>query len=399
MNKLKKIVTGNDWLLYFMCVFTSAFGCLMVYSATKNSAEAAGSLFSHDFLINAAASVLGMIICVIISYFDYNSIIRVFPIVGGICLALILALFVWGVGPIDRPDAVCWLPIIKTGSFTLNFQPSELAKIGFLVTFSAHVDAVKHDINKLKNVILLTFHALIPIGLIILTDDLGTAIVFGFMFVGMMFAAGLKLRYFAIAIGAFVAASPLIWTKFLSSFHRQRILAIYYPDALSKTVLRNTIYQQQRAVTAIGSGGFFGDGLFKGTLTQSPDGVPVNESDMVFSVVGEELGFIGAFGLVLLLALICIRIMYIGRKSANLPGAILCYGCAFMIASQTILNIGMCLKMIPCIGITLPFVSAGGSSSLCIYFGIGLAMGVYRFNKYRPAGNFRYDGISTPFSD
>ncbi len=398
-KKLVNAVKNTDIVLYLMCILTSVFGCLMVYSATRNEAISEGILMGRECLIMISSAGLGIIICAIISFLDYNSIVRVWPLVGGACILLLLSLFIWGEAPPDRPNAICWLPIIKTGSLTVNFQPSELAKIGFLVTFSAHLDLVKHEINKLKNVIMLTIHALIPIGIIILTDDLGSAMIFGFMFVGMMFAAGLQLRYFALAFGAFVAVVPVLWTKFLSSFHRQRFLAVYYPSALSESVYKARIYQQQRAVTAIGSGGFFGDGFLKGTYTQSNSGIPVNESDMVFSVVGEELGFIGGFLLLVVLALICIKIVRNGKNSATMPGSLICYGTVFMISSQVVMNVGMCLKMLPCIGITLPFISAGGSSNLCIYFAIGLCMSVYRYNKNTTPINFRYNGINTPFEE
>lgn len=399
VNKLKTFIKETDFILYFGCILTSVFGCLMVYSATKNEALSSGNSIGRECLVMILAASVGIVACFIISFFDYNSIVRIWPIIGGVCLALIGALFIWGEAPADRPDARCWLPIIETSSISINFQPSELAKVGFLVTFAAHLNMVKGEINKIKNVILLTFHALVPMGLIILTDDLGSAMIFGFMFVGMMFMAGLKIRYFLMAIGSIVAVAPLLWTKFLSSFHRQRILAIYYPAALSESVYKAKIYQQQRAVNAIGSGGFFGDGFLKGTYTQSPSGVPVNESDMVFSVVGEELGFIGGLILLAMLAFICIWIMRTGKKSATLPGAAICYGTAFMIASQVFMNIGMCLKLLPCIGITLPFISAGGSSNMCIYFAIGLCMSVYRFNTDKSPTNFRYMGINTPFSE
>ena len=110
-------------------------------------------------------------------------------------------------------------------------------------------------------------------------------------------------------------------------------------------------------------------------------------------------GFIGCIGLLLILSLIIIRIAIIAKKSRNLTGALLCYGTVFMIGAQTIINIGMCLMLLPSIGITLPFMSAGGSSNLCIYFAIGIAMSVYRFNCDRPPTNFRFVGISTPFNE
>ncbi|MCR5151351.1 MAG: FtsW/RodA/SpoVE family cell cycle protein [Clostridiales bacterium] len=396
-NSFKEAIKETDFLLYIVCILTSAFGVLMVMSATKNSAEKQELTISRECLIMIFAAAIGIIACFIISLLDYNSFVRIWPVVAAVCLLLVLALFIWGEAPADRPDAKCWLPILKIGSTTVNFQPSELAKVGFLITFAFHINKVRRDINKIKNVALLVLHALVPIGLIILTDDLGSAIVFGLMMVGMLSAAGLKWWYFAMALAAFAAAAPLVWTKFLSGFHRQRVLAIYYPSALSETVYKNVIYQQQRCVNAIGSGGLTGDGLFKGTYTQSAAGVPVNESDMVFSVVGEELGFIGAIGLLAVMAFIAVRIAATGKRSLNLTGSLICYGTAFMIAGQTILNIGMCLKLLPCIGITLPFVSAGGSSCLCVYLAIGMCMSVYRFNKSKEINSLSLMNITTPF--
>lgn len=398
-GSLKPVLRETDFFLYLTCILTSAFGALMVYSATRNDAIADGDFISRDCLIMILASGVGIAFCILISFLDYDSVVHLWPFIGGICLLLILLLFPFGDGPSDRPNARCWLPIITLGDTKVNFQPSELAKIGFIITFTAHIEAVKDNINSIRNVLLLSLHALVPIGLIIITDDLGSAIVFALIFVGMMFVAGVKLRYFAVAIGMGIAFIPLLWTKFLSAFHRQRILAIYYPEALSEYDYKKIIYQQQRCVNAIGSGQFWGDGLFKGSYTQSPTGVPVNESDMVLSVVGEELGFVGCMALLLILSLIIIRIAYVAKKSRNLTGALLCYGVVFMIGAQTIINIGMCLMLLPSIGITLPFMSAGGSSNLCIYFGIGIAMSVYRFNCDRPPTNFRLVGISTPFSE
>ena len=397
-SSIKYHLKETDLLLYITCIITSAFGALMVYSATRYEAIRDEDLISRECLLMIVAAGIGIIACFFISYLDYTALVRLWPFLGGICLVLVLLLFPFGDAPSDRPDARCWLPIIKTDGFSVNFQPSELAKIGFIITFTAHIDAVKNNINSVKNIILLTLHALVPIGLIILTGDLGSAIVFAFIFVGMMFVSGVKLRYFAIAIGAVIAVLPLVWVKFLSSFHRQRILAIYYPEALSEQTYKNIVFQQQRAINAIGSGQLFGDGLFKGTYTQSA-AVPVNESDMVFSVVGEELGFVGCIALLAVLAFIIIKIISVGKTSRNLIGSLLCYGTAFMIGAQVIINIGMCLMLLPCVGITLPFISAGGSSNLCIYFAIGIVMSVYRFNANRDPINFRLVNISTPFSE
>ncbi len=396
-DRMKNAFKDTDFILFFACLAASIYGFLMVHSATRNEALESGLPISRELIVMIASAAIGIILCVIISYFDYNSIERMWFFVGAVCLLLILALFVWGEAPEDRPNAKCWLPILQK-PFTVYFQPSELAKIGFLITFSTHAEKVRRDMNKIINVLLLSLHALVPIGLIILTDDLGSAIVFGFMFIGMMFMAGLKIRYFVAAFGAIAAAIPVLWTKFLSNFHRQRILAVYYPDALSETVYKARIYQQQRAVNAIGAGGLFGDGLFKGTYTQSPAGIPVNESDMVFSVVGEELGLVGGVLLLSILTFICLRIIKTARSAHNVSGSLICYGTVFMISSQAIMNIGMCLKLLPCIGITLPFISAGGSANLCIYLAIGLVMSVYRFNRNKSLDSLSIYNITTQFA-
>lgn len=398
-STIKYALKETDFLLFITCVLTTAFGALMVSSATRNDAIEAGDLISRECLIMILAAGVGIIACIFISFLDYDAIVGLAPFIGGFCILLLLSLFIFGEGTEDRPEAICWIPIIKTESFSVKFQPSELVKIGFMVTFTAHIEAVKDNINSLKNVIFLAVHALIPIGIIILTDDLGSAIVFAIMFVGMMFVAGVRLRYFAVAAGAVIAMMPLLWTKFLAAFHKRRILAIYYPSALSDEVYRDVVYQQQRGLNAIGSGQFWGDGLFKGTYTQSAAGVPVNESDMVFTVVGEELGFVGCIALLAVLAFIVAKIVSVGKKSRNLTGSMLCFGAAFMIGAQTIINIGMCLMLLPSIGITLPFMSAGGSSNLCIYFAIGIVMSVYRFNRNRSPVNFRLTHVSTPFAE
>ncbi len=398
-STIKYALKETDFILYIACMLTSAFGALMVHSATRNDAIADGDIISRECLIMIIAASAGIIACFVISFLDYDAIVRLWPLVGGVCLLLLLLLFPFGDGPSDRPGARCWLPIIQTDSFVVNFQPSELAKIGFLITFTAHIEAVKDNINSIKNILLLALHAIVPIGIIIITDDLGSAMVFAFIFIGMMFVAGVQVRYFVVAVGGIIALVPLLWTKFLASFHKYRILAIYFPSALSEEIYETYIYQQQRGVNAIGSGGFWGDGLFKGTYTQSATGVPVNESDMVFTVVGEELGFIGAMAFLAVMVLIIVRIVAVGKKSRNLAGGLLCFGTAFMIGAQTIINIGMCLKLLPCVGITLPFMSAGGSSNLCSYVAIASVMSVYRFNCNRDPVNFRLVNISTPFSE
>ncbi len=391
-STLKYILKETDWFLLIACIITSAFGALMVYSATYRSIPE-GSFIAKECLSTILGSLIGICIGFIISNFEYELFLRLSPIIAIVGIILLVGLFKFGWAPPDRPDSKCWYDLK-----VIYFQPSELVKIGFIITFATHLDSVKEELNSIKNVALLCLHGLVPTGLVILTGDLGSALVFLVIFVGMMFMAGLNLRYFAVAgVGAIVAA-PILWIKFFAEHQKNRFLAIYYPSALTEEKYKSVIYQQERGLRAIGSGMLKGDGFLKGALTQSGY-VPVNGSDMIFTVIAEELGFFGCIFLLAALTVIVLRLSSDGKKSANFSGNLICTGVALMIASQSIINIGMCLALLPCIGITLPFISSGGSSNMCVYLGIGLALSVYRFNCDREPVSFRVRNISTPFRE
>ena len=390
LQSIKKGIKTTDKLLLTLCLAASAFGLLMVYSATLNTLSE-GEAMSRIVLVMLCAVAVGVVCCIIISFIDYEMILRMWFIIGGACLIMMLLLFPFGDAPPERPDARSWFDF----GF-INFQPSELFKIAFIITFSVHLDYVGDKINDFKNAILLCVHGAVPAMIVVLTGDLGSALVFVSIFVGLMFVSGLGAKYFVAAVAMIVAAAPILWFGFFDDFQKNRFLAVYAPNAMDEATYKQLIFQQQQSVNAIGSGRFFGQGLFKGPYTQS-NSVPVNESDMVFSVIGEELGFVGAVAALALLALIIVKIVIIGMKSKDNMSALVCYGTAIMIGAQTIINIGMCLKILPCIGITLPFFSAGGSSNLCIYIAIGIIMSIYRFNQHSEASNFRYNRITTPF--
>lgn len=396
MNKIlywvKDIIHGTDKLLLSMCLLMSLIGSLMVFSATKPGLEP-NEIISRDARTMIIAVFMGIIAALVISLVDYEAITRLWPIAAVVCLGLMLSLFVIGKSPSGRDDAISW---IKLGGF--YFQPSELLKIGFIITFSVHLDSVKDDINKLGNVILLGIHAMIAIGLVVLTGDLGSAVVFMVITIGMLFMSGLYLRYFLFGAGAVVLVAPILWFEFLSDFQKQRFLAVYSPSSLTDAVYKDVIMQQKNALSAIGSGGIFGQGLFQGTYTQHSI-VPESENDMIFSVVGEELGFVGSVAVLLLLTLIIIKIVFVGQKAVSLRGKLICDAVAVMISTQIVVNIGMCLNVLPCVGITLPFMSAGGSSNLCIYLAIGMVLSVYRTSQFRKPVDFKYGKLYTPFTD
>ncbi|MCL2447054.1 MAG: FtsW/RodA/SpoVE family cell cycle protein [Oscillospiraceae bacterium] len=383
-NKQKTILGGSgsgargllrwtDWPTLLLCLACSVFGLVMVHSATHRAAELAGRTISRDVVIMALAILVGLAAAVVMSFIDYEILLRYWWIIAIGCVLLMLLLFTsLGWAPDIRPDARRWIRLTET----LTFQPSELLRLGFIISFTWHIHRVRDNINQIKNIALLGAHALVPFGLVVITGDLGSALVLLFVTIGMLFLAGLKLRWFAAILAMAAAAAPLIWFQFISTFQRNRILALYFPDSLPPEIVARDMYQQNQAMIAIGSGQLTGRGLFN-----SATHVPLQEHDMIFSLIGEELGFIGAVLAVALLAAVIIRLVLVSSRTRNLRARLLCSGVAFMIGAQAIINIGVTLRLLPVTGITLPFFSAGGSASLTIYLLIGLVLAVFRYQN------------------
>ena len=370
-----KIIKQTDKIFLAICLALSVFGIVMVSSATFSG----DSFLSRDAKVMILATCLGLIAAMVISFIDYDIILKLWPLVGLVCVVAMLGLFKFGVSPEGRSDAFSWY---KIGS--LYFQPSEIVKIGFIITFAYHLSKVKNDISSLKNVFFLCVHAMIPIVLVVATGDMGSALIFIFMFIGMMFAAGVHWMYFPAGAAVIAVASPVIWLKVFDDIQRNRILALFNPEAYP-----TEIYQQNQARKAIINGGFSGMGLFEGELSHSTL-LPERQNDMIFSVVCEETGFIGAVILILLFILFSIRIVKVGKRSGNFAAEMLSYGVVFMIMPQAIINIGMCTRLLPVIGITLPFISAGGSSVVCLYLAVGLILSIYRSSGDINYEDFRY---------
>ena len=367
---MKSLLKGTDWPTLILCMVTSAFGLLMVHSATLSAAELADRAFSTTVVTSALGVGLGLIAALAMSFLDYEILLRFWYVIAGISLLLMLALIPFGVSPPGRDDATRWLTLIPD---QLYFQPSELLKLAFIISFTWHLHRVREHINKLRHVVLLGIHAIIPFGLVAVTGDLGSALVLLFATIGMLFLAGLKLRWFLAIFATAAAAMPLLWFNFIDDFQRNRILALYWPSSLPESVVNTVMFQQNQSMAAIGAGQLTGRGLFNGSVP-----VPVQDSDMIFSLVGEELGFLGALAVILLLAAVIIRLVRVSGRTRNLRARLMCAGAAFMIGAQAIVNIGVAVRLLPVTGITLPFFSAGGSANLSLYLTIGLALTVFR---------------------
>ncbi len=373
INREKSFFTflkGTDFVTLLSALIASAYGLSLVYSATHSSLKD-GKIISSDVRSMIVSVLLGVIIAIVVSNIDYEIISKLWPIIAAGCAALMVYTFFFGVAPSARQDAKSWIDLK-----IFYFQPSELLKVGFIISFSYHLDLVRDKINKIKTIIPLVIHGAVPVGLVMMTGDAGSALIFLVMFIGMLFFARVNIGYFVAGICAIIVGFTVAWkVGIINGIQRQRIVALFYPNDFA-----DVMYQQTNGKIALGSGGLLGQGYLKGSMTQS-GAVPENQNDMILSVAGEELGFIGALFVVLILGFLVLRVLKTAMSARDNVGYLMCSGISVMLFAQMLVNIGMELSLLPCIGITLPLFSAGGSSSLCIYLALGIALSVYRYSR------------------
>ncbi len=257
---------------------------------------------------------------------------------------------------------------IRIPYFPIGIQTSEFVKLFFIISFSRHLDLVREKINRFTSVLQLALHAGIIVGLILLQGDLGTALVYLFFIAVMLFSAGLSVWYFVGVLLAVAAVSPIIWPH-LEEYQRQRILVGFNPelDPLVKG------FQPLMSRSAIASGGMFGKGIFGGTVYKE---VPYVYTDFLFCITCEKFGIFGALVFFALMITLVVRIIIIATRTRRRYGSYICVGIAAILVAQTFENIGMCLAMLPVVGITLPLMSYGGSSVLSTYLMLGVIQSI-----------------------
>lgn len=363
-RRIADYIRECDKLLYILLIITTLFGCVMVLSTTYNHY---GQDFGN-FITQLGALVLGLIAIIVISNFDYKNFSRFWFLIAAVGIIPVVLTFFIGFAP-GVTDDKAWLMLPGN----ISFQPSELLKVCFVLTFSYHCHALGDKVEKFWHTCLLCVHGAIPVVLIHLQGDDGTALIFALMFVGMMFVAGVKARYFIIALCTVAVALPFVYLLIMNEDQQARINALFFG---AETDYLNTLYQQYRGRIGMANGGIFGQGLFNGTLTQT-SGIPYAYNDFIFTSIGEELGLVGCLAVLVLIAAICIRILRIGFRSETKLGLVICAGIFTMIVGQTVINVGMCLWLLPVIGVALPFFSAGGTSLLCTFLGLAVVMSVH----------------------
>lgn len=372
MRKLLHIaisyIRQTDYWLWLLCLGLSGFSAVLL-SGIVYSGVMGNAVSLRTILVQVGATGLGALCALFISKFDYHTFTKLWKLHVPAAYFLVGLTFFIGQGTQQRLSDKSWIAIPGT---SMTIQPTEFLKISFILALAYHLSHVRDDIDNPQTILGLCLHGAVPVLLVHFQGDDGTALVFAMIFIGMVFAAGISWKYIIPAVGSLVAALPVIWFFVMNSDQKQRILALYDPSA----DIRGILYQQNNAKLAIGSGKIWGKGIF----TENHKYVPVVHNDFIFSFIGESLGFVGCLAVIVVLIVLCAKILSDAHKAEDMQGYLICIGVFSMISFQAIINIGMCLSLLPVIGITLPFLSYGGSSVLATYLGIGLVFSVYMRN-------------------
>lgn len=399
-NLITTYLKKTDWVYLALCVFCSALSCLTLasigYAQGGFEVDEMGAViglgkYNYAFK-QALGAAIGLVAAFCLSMIDYRSLARIWPVHvvltwGAVLPTLILhdfpaadAAFVIGYSAGNGSENYSWY---KLGGFTV--QPTEFAKISFILTLAMHLDNVRSRINDPWELVKLLAHIAVPMLVIHVQGDDGTALIFGIIGCFMLFTAGLSWKYIAAAVGAVAAAAGallLFAGDKLSGYQWYRIIAIFDPEnetgwAATDAIYDQYTYQQAKGETAIGAGGIFGRGFF----TDETVSIPYAHNDFIFSWLGNAAGFVGCAIAVGVLFALVFRTFFTGQRSADLLGTYICAGVGGALFAQIVVNLGMNLRVLPVIGITLPFYSAGMSSTIMMYISVGLVLSVYTHNK------------------
>ena len=373
LNRLKAILADffqqADLVLLGLCCTATVYGIMMIYSATRYSNS------NRPVIVQSVALLLGICVYIFLSMVDIEIVMKKWKWMVGINIVLIgLLLTPLGIGG-ETTGNQAWLQI---PGIPFNIGPAEVVKITFSLLLAKQLAwqrEEKRDLRSFRSAAMAAGHTLVLMGwYVAISRDMGNALTFFFIFLCMAFAAGFALRWFVLLFAGCGAGVAVAWMlDLIPSYMKNRFLVLFDHSYDA----RGAGWQQTRSLLTIGGGGWFGQGYLQGTQTQAGEGsLPARHTDFIFSVIGEELGLVGCLAAILLLAAIIFRVLLVA-KNAQIPfHSYLCVGMAAMLIFQTIINIGMCLFIMPVIGITLPFFSYGGSSVVTLFMAMGMVSGI-----------------------
>ena len=367
LQELQDFPKKGDWILLLLCLITSGFGCIAIASATN--AEKFGDNNIKYIIIQLAATMLGVMMFAIISSIDVEAMSerRNWLVAFNTLLLLMLIPF----GTDNNTGNRSWLDIPL---MPVMIQPAEICKITYIIIMASVMNAHQNRISHISSVMHMVLHLGLLVGLnMVLSKDAGVSLIFVFIFIGMAFAGGVSLFWFGLAFSGIAVAFPILW-QFLGDHQKNRILILFDPTIDPLGI--NERYHSKINLLSLTGGGLTGQGLFNGNRTQGGN-LFAQHTDYIFSSMGEELGFFGCVMIMLLELAIIARCIYVGIRCQDYIRRLICYGAASALIFQVMINVGMCIGVMPVIGLTLPLISYGGSSVVTIYAMLGLVSGAY----------------------
>lgn len=358
-----------DIFLLILCIVTTGFGIVIISSTTARMGA------GRFILVQSVALALGILFYILFTLIDIDIIAERREFLLGFSILFISTLFIWGVkGSTGNRSwlSFSWLPF--------SLQPAEICKIPFIILLAKTMSVYRNKVSSIRCVfqmaVLMVFLVLL---ILVASDDAGVALPYVFIFLIMAYVGGVNIGWFLLFFGAAAAALPVLWVRgIIRDDQKDRILMLFDP-AIDPDGL-DIRYQTLRSLTSLQGGGMTGQGLYHGTQTQA-GATPAQHTDFIFSSIGEELGLLGCLLVLALLTGIVIRCVVVGIKSGSYMNRLICIGIAGMLVFQIMVNVGMCIGVFPVIGLTLPFISYGGSSVVTMFAAMGIVSGI----RMRPA--------------
>ena len=364
LYELKNFFRKGDMVLLVMCLSISAFGCLIIASTNNYRG------FTRYLVIQIAAIALGVLAFAIMSSIDleFFSEHRLALTIFSTGLLLMLIPFGTDLNSGNRS----WLDL---PGLPMYIQPAEICKIFYILITASVMNSHQSRLSSVRSVFHTAFFLILLVGVnMAISRDAGVSLIFVFIFIGMAFAGGIKLIWFLIGSSSVAVAIPILWSNFMREDQRKRFEILWNPAIDPQGI--DERYHLVRSLKSLTAGGMLGQGLFNGNRTQA-GALPSQHTDFIFSAIGEEMGYIGCALVLIMLFAVIARCIWVGTHSQDFMRRLVCFGAASALMFQVIVNAGMCMGVMPVIGLTLPLISYGGSSIVTIYAMLGLVSGVY----------------------
>ncbi len=364
-EELKDFPKKGDMVLLILLLVVSGFGCVCIASATSADKFDGNARY---IIIQVAATLLGIMMYAIVSSIDLDFLSEQrLLLVGFNCFLLLMLLSPLGTD--NNTGNRSWIDL-----GLIAVQPAEICKITYVIIMCSVMSSHQNRISSIPSVFHMVFHLALLVGLnMAVSRDAGVSLIFVFIFIGMAFAGGVSLWWFALAIGLIAAVAPIVW-EFLGEYQQERILVLIDPTFDAQGI--GARYHSKMNLMSLTGGGLTGQGLFNGNRTQGGN-LFAQHTDYIFSSMGEELGFIGCLIIMLLELAIIARCIWVGTRCPDYMRRLVCFGAASALMFQVMINVGMCIGVMPVIGLTLPLISYGGSSVVTIYAMLGLVSGAH----------------------